>query len=271
MAVEENEESTGRAGREVPPVVAYGLTHTGKRERNEDHYLVRENLGLVVVADGWSGARGGDRAARIAVEQFVSYFDAWEEQTLPELESLDMRDGLTVGLARFAVEQADRQVAYAARHGGAHEMVAAMGAFLVAGTRVILTYAGCVQAYRLRGTELEQLTKEAPQGVVPSYPVGARTGEKPVVVIDLWQAGDLYLLCTSGLHRVLSREQIRCTLAGCPRFSESTAALVGRALHAGATDNLTAVVLRPIQEGKDDRAKRPRESEPMSAGRAKSE
>lgn len=271
MGVEENEESPRGVVGAAAPMVAHGLTHTGKRERNEDHHSIREELGIAVVADGWSGARGGERAARLAVEHFVSYFDAWEDQTLPDLEALDMRDGVTIAMARFAVEQANRHVAVAARHGGPPGMAAAMGAFLMTGPRVILAYAGCVQAYRFRGTGLERLTKIESSNAVPSYPVGARTAEKPAVVAEHWRAGDVYILCTSGLHQVLSHEEIRCALACCPSLAESAAALVGRALHAGATDNMTVVVLRPVRGDEEDSATRWRGAEIGPNGRGRSE
>ena len=39
---------------------AHALTHTGRRPRNEDAHRLSEELGIAVVADGFSGAHGGD-------------------------------------------------------------------------------------------------------------------------------------------------------------------------------------------------------------------
>jgi len=227
-------------------MAACGLTHTGRRARNEDCYLIRADLGLVIVADGFSGAAGGDIAARRAVDEIAGCFGALEEQTLPHFEAHELADGFAVATMRFAIEHAHRRVRHHAQRTGPLGMTTAVGVLFMAGSRMIIGHAGSVRVYRLRAETLEELTKGERRPGPFARTLGSACGAvQPAICTDVWRPRDCYLLCTSGLHRVLADEQIRLTLATRGSVEESAAALVGRALHAGAADNMTAVLAQP--------------------------
>jgi len=235
---------------EPRPMVAHGMTHTGKRPRNEDCHLIREDLGFVIVADGFSGEAGGDIAARIAVDEIAGCLAQEDEQTLPCFEPHELSDGLTVATARFAIEHAHSSIRREAQRKGPPGMCTAVALLVVAGPAVIIGGAGSVHVYRFRRDSLVQLTRDEDMFGMNGRPVGAaRDAARPAITTDLWRAGDRYLVCTSGLHRVLGGEMIRCTLSGCATAAECTAALIGRALHAGAVDNMTAVTALPWRHG----------------------
>lgn len=236
---------------EPAPLAAHGLTHTGKQPRNEDCHLLREDLGLVVVADGFSGTAGGDIAARLAVDEIAGCFGAHEEQTLPAFEMHELADGLAVATVRFAIEHAHKRVQYTAGRTGPPGMSTAVAVLLVAGPEVVVGHVGSVRVYRLRGDALEQLTRHDPEGAPVAWRVGAASGSvQPMICVDAWQPDDQYLLCTAGLHRVVGPEPIRSTLAARLGLAEGVMALVGHVLHAGAPDNVTVVLAAPRPAGR---------------------
>ena len=56
--------------------------------------------------------------------------------------------------------------------------------------------------------------------------------------------GDVYLICSDGVHDMLSSEEIRTLLSADERAQDLVAALSERILSAGAVDNYSMVVLK---------------------------
>lgn len=233
------------------PLSARGLTHTGRRGENEDRFLIREDLGIALVADGYGGTPGGALAAERAVEAVKACFDPEQEQTAPDVPCDPHVGGPAVAWLRFAFEHAGRAVVREGRRRGKPGMSCSLAAVVVAGPHVLVASAGCARVYRYRTERgdhrLTQLTPDLGAAPPFAFPIGLSAHEQSVRLrIDPWMQGDLYLLCTAGLHRVLGPELLRCTLAASPGV-ESVTALLGRALHAGGTHDMTAVLARPTR------------------------
>lgn len=224
---------------------AHALTHTGRRPRNEDAHRLSEELGIAVVADGFSGAHGGDVASRLAVEEIAAWFEMGPEHTAPHFEARDLEDGMAIATMRLALERAHRCVGRHADRFGPSGMTCAVAALVFAGGRVVIGQAGDVRVYRARGGDLVQLTTET-GSLSFSGQLGGRDPIAPRVRAEAWLAGDVYLICTGGLHRVLGGEALRWALSTGADLPQVAATLVGRALHSGAADNLTVVIVRPI-------------------------
>jgi serine/threonine protein phosphatase PrpC len=135
------------------------------------------------------------------------------------------------------------------------------------GERAIVAHAGDSRVYRLRAGVLDQLTRDhsfveelEARGRLPAddrariaaqfahvitRAVGIGAEVEPTLREIELERGDRLLLCTDGLHGVLDRDEIADTLSiHSPHVAAE--ALVARALEAGSTDNVTAVVAHAI-------------------------
>ncbi|MBI4475600.1 MAG: Stp1/IreP family PP2C-type Ser/Thr phosphatase [Acidobacteria bacterium] len=250
-------------------VSAAGLTHPGKRrQKNEDSYCARPDLGLFVVADGMGGHAAGEVASRVAVEtieQFISETRAADENfTWPfGLEpNLDI-DGNRL---KTAVKIANRRIA--TRVAGERDlqgMATTVVAVLIGRRSVIVAHVGDSRVYHWRDDRMTRLTRDH-SWVEEQVEAGALTpieardhpwrnlvtralsggGE---VEIDLTalevKPGDRLLLCSDGLFSVVPDEAIGETLGRHADDLQSICSdLVDAANRAGGPDNVTVLVLR---------------------------
>jgi protein phosphatase len=136
---------------------------------------------------------------------------------------------------------------------------------LISGDVMTIGSAGDSRCYRVRGGELKQLTRDDSwvsaalgEGILNSddvehHPlrnvitkaVGARDAiDLDVLEHDL-QPGDLVMLCSDGLHGMISDQEIgKILLAAGDSLEEASARLVDAANEAGGRDNVTVVLLR---------------------------
>lgn len=228
-------------------------THIGRRAQNEDSLLLPAQGGqhVFAVADGMGGHAAGRRASTLAVEEVTAVFaDAAPEDPLRRL--------------RRAVNAANRSVY---QHSQAEEESRGMGTTLVMAlvleSEFIAANIGDSRLYCLHAGALSQVTEDHslvnlmvrrgiltpveasvhPQRNVITRAVGTQPYEEADYFRRPWEAGDLLLLCSDGLHGVLSDEQI-CTELTADRPLQQTAdALVDLALQQGGTDNITVVLV----------------------------
>src|SRR5580700_7047800 len=72
--------------------VAAGRTDVGQREHNEDHVLVRPELGLFVLADGAGGHNAGNVASALATTTVANIFETTAKslRERPEVDEFGM-------------------------------------------------------------------------------------------------------------------------------------------------------------------------------------
>lgn len=228
------------------------MTDAGPRSTNEDTCLVDTRAGLFIVADGMGGHNAGEVASAMAVEEIA--------RTVAEARhrGADVLVGaVRAANARILAEASDRPEC-----AGMGTTVTAM---LVDGDRVSVVSVGDSRLYRLRADRLEQLTRDDswvrqledegsplsredlqrhPMRHVLTEVVGVRPDmEAPVTVEDL-HAGDVLLLSSDGLHGVLPAEDLAAELRATAPAAVLADQLVRRAVAGGATDNVTALVVR---------------------------
>ncbi len=241
---------------------------TGRRDQNQDAFCVAPDLDLCVVCDGMGGYAGGEVASQTAVEVIRHFFranlaDGGITWPYPMERKLSLAENMVSVAVRLA-----HQAICARRRGKLRQMGTTVVLAACAEDDIVLGHVGDSRIYRLRDGQLEQLTRdhsmynelfdagsrdlpppeEFPYKNVVSRALGfSKNGEeRPDLRREKLHAGDVYLLCTDGLHDVLGNERIERVLrnvspqAVCQR-------LVDMAYEAGSTDNITVAVLRVEQ------------------------
>lgn len=255
------------AARPALRLKAAGRTDPGKRrQHNEDALLVREDLGLFVVADGAGGHAAGEVASALAARSMENYFGATIRAThdLPEFN----RFGIANGARRLssAVHKANCDVVEIARTSPRHR---GMGTTVVAACfsprsgLMHVAHVGDSRCYRMRAGDFELLTQDhslltdvleqrpelddevlarLPKNIVTralGLDKQLRVSVRSFSVVE----GDRYLLCSDGLSgpvpggelgEILSRREPPAAVADL---------LVARAIDKGGPDNIAALVI----------------------------
>lgn len=242
------------------------LTDVGRvRQNNEDAAVVDEGLSLAILADGMGGYLAGEVASGMAIEQISQALHAWRDPLPSEPSLREWRRAI-----EDAVDQANQAIFDRAYTDSA---CAGMGTTLVmaamtADPRIVIAHAGDSRAYRWRAGELVQLTRDhsllqeqIDAGLLtPEQARGAgyrnfitrALGVEDAMALDVVdhaiEDGDLYLLCSDGLHDMLSDAVVGSILAegdsilvgldACART------LVEQANAAGGRDNVSVILIR---------------------------
>ncbi len=236
------------------------------RENNEDSFRVAPEMNLFVLSDGMGGLASGEVASRLSVDCVVRH--CGDARANPSQPLVGRRiDGISETSNRLAsaIRLANQAVRDAAKEKGAEgRMGATLVAVRVEGERLSIAHVGDSRIYRLRNGGFEQLTRdhsfvaeqmlhgrmtaeEASSSALQSVLIRA-IGIEPEVDVDandeLLMEGDTVLLCSDGLTRELSDEQIAGVLRESEDAQEAADALVELAKQAGGGDNITVIVVR---------------------------
>jgi len=248
---------------------SYGLTDRGlRRYHNEDAFLVRDDLGLFMVADGMGGHAAGEVAAELAVrevERVVEATRSYAEDTWPS--EWDANLSLNANRLAQALLAAHRRVTMAVQsNSGLRGMGATIVAALVDWEKLSLTVAhvGDSRAYLYREAALELLTsdhswvheqvvaglltEEAARNHPLKNVVTRALGGSQEPTVDVRErdmaAHDLLLLCSDGLNTMLNDEEIMVILQRDGELEGLARELVTEANRKGGSDNVTVIVVR---------------------------
>jgi PPM family protein phosphatase len=255
------------------------------RDNNEDAYRIEPSLGLYVISDGMGGEAHGELASNLAVDTIIEHCKTSLDD--PAATSYgDPRPELSPRTNRLAgaVYFANRRI-YDAGERNLEQR--GMGATVVGawmeGMRLSLAHVGDSRAYLLRAGALEQLTadhslvaEQVRQGLIT--PQQAENSELQNVLtralgpheeigIDaaehVLMPGDTILLCTDGISRMATDEEIGSTLMTSISAQQAADRLIELANENGGVDNSTAIVVRfiPEPDGLLDKFKRWRHSD----------
>jgi len=236
----------------------YGLTHPGKLKRvNSNHFLIctiNRNMALhftslpssshlpregerrafiAMVADGVGRGPWGEEASRLALEVVAQYMLRSIHNYHPpdaEGESLFM-EGL-----RDMAQQCHANIAQRARETpGAKGMAISITMWIGMWPRAYLLHVGRCRCYVLRKNQLIQITDDGPTGIDRDHVAVYRRDQEP---------GNVGLLCSEGLTRHVTDEQIQARLSNMGSARQVCQDLLDDALAGGGTENISILVGR---------------------------
>jgi PPM family protein phosphatase len=244
-----------------------GLTDVGRtRTHNEDCIAIKEDLQLVVLADGMGGYQAGEVASKIAVDVVIEEITD-SKLTEKDIARIDPESGVSVAMRRLrgAIEKANNRICSVQRE---REDLDGMGTTIVAACfydgRVGIAHVGDSRCYRLREGKLDQLTRDhslvqdqLEKGLISEHEA-AHSPQKNLITRALGidalaeadthefrtRTGDLYLLCSDGLSDMVETKGLLAELTSGHNVKEMVVRLVHAANEAGGRDNISAIVVR---------------------------
>jgi serine/threonine protein phosphatase PrpC len=251
-------------------ITVYGQTDVGLvRPNNEDAFVIadlthdrvveaqrlaRFEIGeagvLLAVSDGMGGHKAGEVASAIVVDSL--------RRALMSRAGSATRDEV---LVEQATKQANREVWEAAHEAGRERMGATLTGVLVRGTMAHIAEVGDSRAYLLRNGAIEQVTRDQSfvqqlidKGAMPeaeaeqspfSNVILQAMGLRPDVKVALGRLGlrrrDCLILCSDGLSKKVSPEDMRAIVLGSPHLDAACGSLVETAKKRGGEDNITVI------------------------------
>ena len=235
----------------------WGITHRGAvRQQNQDSYAAQQledGRVIALVCDGMGWARAGNVASAMAVELFMQRF--LEQRDEPNDQER----------MQSAAALANQEIF---RRAATDEDCAGMGTTLVAalagdGASMILNE-GDSRAYHISQggialvtrdhslvedmVERGELTREEARTHPHKNLITRALGAEPVLLADCFQrelkAEEYLLLCSDGLSNVVTEQEILYEVIHGGADDTCCQRLLDIALHRGAPDNVTAVLIR---------------------------
>ncbi len=244
-----------------------GATDPGcVRKNNEDNFAVEPDLGLLVVADGMGGHNSGEVASDISCKTIVEYARKMlggEKALVPE--------GGTPGLTprgrqlEFFVKSANTMIY---EKGRAFPKDAGMGTTVVAAIvdskSLTVAHVGDSRLYLWRRGELTQLTEDhslvgeqVKRGQLTSDQAARSSmqniltralGADKDVQVDVTDhplmPGDLVLLATDGLNKMVVDADVAAVIAAEQEPQRIVDVLIAKSREAGGVDNISIVIAK---------------------------
>ncbi len=258
---------------EVVEIVSGGVSDVGRvRNNNEDSYKILDSLNLYVLSDGMGGEAHGEVASALAVDTIVKYCTESKQDSDATLLGATP-DNFSEKTRRLqnAVRQANLNIYESAQKNPAQR---GMGATVTTvwgnAEKLSVAHVGDSRAYLLRTGNLQQLTsdhslvaeqvrrgiitpQQAEESEMQSVLLRA-LGAHPDVEVDVDEVGiypgDVLLLCSDGLTRMVTEPEIAGTLQAETRPAEAAQKLIDLANERGGLDNVTVIVVRFQEEVK---------------------
>jgi serine/threonine protein phosphatase PrpC len=244
---------------------AHGKTDVGrKRQHNEDSMLVDAAMGLYIVADGMGGHAAGEVASARAVEVVRNHLAA-NRSLLKDLakDPSQANRAAAASLVEVAIQRACSDIYKTATTDATKRgMGTTFVCLVVSGAKAVIGHVGDSRVYLVRNGQGHRLTEDhtliaaqlkagtitKDQAATSQYrnvitrAVGIQESvQVDTLLVDL-VPGDVFVLCSDGLHGYLSDEEVAALVASTPPM-EQPERFVALANERGGKDNITTVVV----------------------------
>jgi len=247
---------------------ARAASDIGMRGSNEDAYLVDEDLGLFVVADGMGGHDKGEVASWFTSENLGKIVrslkstarDDTLDDVLIDLKSASQDELIQYAVliinrrlyeenekvaAKSAVEAGSAEAEFAALAGNRKKMGTTLVSIFMRNGRAYISHIGDSRAYHIAGETVECLTRDHSNPTkrnVLTRSVGIKEGVVADITVLNLNPPERFLLCSDGLSNMVDNAMI-LSFAKKPDISSACFGLVNAAKERGGRDNITAILI----------------------------
>jgi len=245
-----------------------GATDIGKlREADEDAFLIDDERGLYLVADGMGGHQGGGYASKKALEIIrdeIIKLEQIQDITQP-LQTLGDRTLTQTRLLRGIQRTNQELFETSIREPQLRGMGTTLTALQFDNKYANIAHIGDSRAYQIREGKIIQLSEDhswvqeqVKMGVLSqeearNHPlkniITRSIGHEREIKVDLfkteYQTKDKYILCSDGLTNMVSDEEILKTIQEM-EMQTAIAKLIERANEEGGYDNITIILVEVL-------------------------
>jgi serine/threonine protein phosphatase PrpC len=220
---------------------------------------------IMLVADGVGGSTAGSRASRIATEAVTRYVASAMRSYSEVVSGNDSEFIATLRDAAIEAHEAVRSEASQIPEEAGMATTLSLG--IVVWPWLYVVQVGDSRCYLFQGGKLKQLTrdqtyaqdlvdqgvfspadaKHSPLSNMLSSAIGASEAMPEVSRVDVRERGCVIFLCTDGITKHISDQEIAAHLGRMKSAEQVCGDLVQLALDRGGSDNITLVVGRAIK------------------------
>lgn len=243
-----------------------------QRHNNEDsflvvdqhcnHYDLQKYGMLFVIADGLGGHAAGEIASKMACEEAVSGYYA-DDLIFPDnVDEVELR---LQKLEKTIRSAHNKIINFARQQEKLRGMGTTLSVLVLANDQALIAHVGDSRIYRCRNNSCEKMTVDHTQnqafidirhppleheenryyGRILTQVLGGYDDLLTVFTkVEKVQSGDVFLLCTDGLHDLLTDSEIQEILIENSLPQTTCDKLVQAAISKGGHDNVTVIVIQ---------------------------
>ncbi len=264
---EKNTYHQRRKIKRIMDIIGVGLTDIGcKRQHNEDAFLCDAARKLFIVADGMGGRAAGETASKAV----ITVFPIMLKEQLKQLERLTP-GAITYALGKSLCDLSQNLYQQAQSLPEIKGLGSTVALLFIRENMAYIACAGDSRVYVLRDRQLFQISKDQTIAAalartghlnpekISSHPlshaleeyIGKEGNLHPEVWCKKIRPGDRWLLCSDGLTKGLTDEEVQKALLRKAPPEQVCYTLVTKAKESDGSDNITVIIVDIVDENED--------------------